>query len=99
MEAQQLSSVAVNDSYKSIKSLEILGTAASKDGGAFATLAGAGLGLGAGLQMGSQVAANSVPANVDDPVAKIRRLKTLFEEGLITEAEFSEKKQSLLKDL
>ena len=99
MEVQQLSSVGVNESYKTIKSLEILGTAANKDGGGFASIVGAGLGLGAGLQMGSQVAANTMPSEENDPVAKIRKLKRMLDEGLITEEEFSEKKQSLLRDI
>ena len=99
MEVQQLSSANVTDSYKAIKSLDILSTAASKDGSAFASLAGAGMGLGAGLNMGRELSANVAESKQDDPVAKIRKLKLMFEEGLITESEFVEKKQSLLKDL
>jgi membrane protease subunit (stomatin/prohibitin family) len=99
MEVQQLSSTNVTDSYRAIKSLDILNTAASKDGSAFASLAGAGMGLGAGLNMGKEISANITESKQDDPVAKIRKLKMMFEEGLITESEFSEKKESLLKDL
>jgi membrane protease subunit (stomatin/prohibitin family) len=99
MEVQQLGSANVTDSYKAIKSLDILNTAASQDGGAFASLAGAGMGLGVGLNMGKEISANVAESRQDDPVAKLRKLKMMFEEGLITESEFAEKKQSLLKDL
>jgi len=49
--------------------------------------------------MGKEISANITESKQDDPVAKIRKLKMMFEEGLITESEFSEKKESLLKDL
>lgn len=98
MEVQQLSSLQPTDSYRTVKVLEILNTAASQDGGAFATFAAGGMGMGAGLAVGHEMAAQIVPATGNDNLAvKLRQLKTWADEGLISEHEYSLKKAALLE--
>jgi len=78
--------------------------AAKNSGG----LAGAGMGLGAGVFMGGamasqigasyaqpQQAAPAAPAG-DDPVGKLSQLKKMLDAGLIEKSEYDEKKKELL---
>jgi len=103
MEARELSRVEVSDSYRTLKSFEIMETAASNESGnAIGSLLGAGIGLGAGLPIGTQIA-KEVTIDSDSAegqeVVKLKKLKQLFDSGLITEHEYSEKKQKILDEL
>ena len=111
-EVQQLSSVKTGGAFKEVKSFEVLGDAAKNEGeGTVGSLLGAGIGLGAGLpvgqQIGSQIQVNpnekseqvtNQPAS-DEPEAKLKKLKSLFADGLITEEEYNNKRQKILDTL
>jgi len=107
-EAKELSKVQLGKSYAAIKSFEILKDAAGNesDGGVGAMMS-AGIGLGAGFPLGQQMGKNmTVDNDVDsgnapsnDVVSKLKDLKNLFEEGLITEEQYKEKQTELLEYL
>lgn len=96
--SHNLAAKEVGLSYAELQQLNALRDAAQNEGG----LAGAGLQMGAGLQLGQQFAQQNQPAKTAQPenaTDKLRQLKALFDEGLITEEEFSQKKQEVLKNL
>ena len=107
-EARELSKVKLGRSYAAIKSFEILKDAATNesDGGVGAMMS-AGIGLGAGFPLGKQMGKNmtvdndadsgNAPSN--DVASKLKDLKNLFEEGLITEEQYKEKQTELLEYL
>jgi membrane protease subunit (stomatin/prohibitin family) len=82
-------------SYVEMEKLKALRDAARNEGG----LAGAGLQLGAGMELGKtfnnakEEQLNSTPA---DPVQKLQQLKLLLNEGIITQEEFDAKKKEWL---
>ncbi|MEH6473305.1 MAG: SPFH domain-containing protein [Halopseudomonas sp.] len=85
--------------FAELQRLEALRDAAANENGA----AGAGVGIGAGIGMGQQMAQSmSQPAAADagdDIIGKLAKLKTLFENQLITEQEYTAKKSELLDKL
>lgn len=86
--------------YTLFQAADSLQTAAANPGG----IAGAGVGMGAGLAMGQIMAqamggASSAPpqgAPVEDPILMIEKLGELFKKGMLTQAEFDQKKTELL---
>ncbi|MFV0540649.1 MAG: SPFH domain-containing protein [Aestuariibaculum sp.] len=87
--------------YEELQKLEALRDAARNEGG----LAGAGVGLGAGMELGKGFtsAFNGKETNAatprEDVFLLIEQLKSLFDKGILTEAEFTTKKQELLKKI
>ena len=90
--------------YERVQKLGALRDAAKNEGG----LAGAGLQLGAGVQLAKDIfkqegatTAKDTPAAQpnNDPTNRLRELKTLLDENLITTDEYNEKKQEILKTL
>lgn len=84
--------------YARVQQLEAMREAARNEGGA----AGAGMGLGAGVTLGQNMASdfgqNSMKNTAlhDDLTGKLTQLKQLFDNGLISEIEYTAKKQDLL---
>lgn len=81
--------------YVEMEKLKALRDAARNEGG----LAGAGLQLGVGMELGKafDVAKNQqMDAPAEDVVAKLQQLKLLLTEGIITQDEFDEKKKEWL---
>lgn len=95
-EAQAAQAVGLN--YANVQQLDAMREAARNESGA----AGAGMGLGAGVALGQNMAqgltmaAPAANAATDDIAGKLAQLKKLFETELISEAEYSAKKQELL---
>ena len=90
--------------YERVQKLGALSDAAKNEGG----LAGAGLQLGAGVQLAKDIfkqegatTTKDAPAAEpnNDPTDRLRELKTLLDENLITTDEYNEKKQEILKTL
>ncbi len=108
-EMKQLSANQPGAGYFAAKQMEILKEAAGNPGAAGMMAGfGAGMGIGAGFQMGGQAAgqfmnqANSVPpagANNNDHAAKLTQLKSLFEQGILTEEEYSAKRKAIIDQL
>lgn len=93
--------------YQAIASADALLDAARNPGAAGGAM-GAGLGLGLGLSMAQQIAGaaqqptpaptggSASPASIRE---QLKELKALLDEGLITEAEFNEKRKTILARL
>ncbi len=99
--AEAQAAKAVGLDYASIQQLEAMREAARNEGGA----AGIGVGLGAGMGLGQSMAQafhNTQPQPVhqaiDDPMAKLEKLKKMVEANLITQEEYTAKKQQILDD-
>jgi membrane protease subunit (stomatin/prohibitin family) len=81
-------------SYAELEKLKALREAARNANG----LAGAGLQLGAGAELGRLLTgqAGSVPTASPDPAEQLQKLKQLLDAGIITAEEFAAKKQAWL---
>jgi membrane protease subunit (stomatin/prohibitin family) len=90
---------AVGLDYASIQQLEAMREAARNEGGA----AGIGVGLGAGMGLGQTMAQafhntqpQQPPQALDEPMAKLEKLKKMVDANLITQEEYATKKQQIL---
>ena len=111
MEARELSKVELGGAYGAIKSFEVLNNAAKNESDSgLGSLLGAGIGLGVGLPIGNQLGEQvnikgekeaKQPSNLasGDVTEKLKTLKELLEQGLITEEIFNSKRDELLKEL
>ncbi len=109
MEMRILGATPVGQGFVAAKSLEIMQAAAqntSTGGGLMAAGAGLGFGLGAALPVAQQMAQTmSVPTThaptgaAEDPAAKILKLKSLLDAGLITPEEFAAKKGKIIDSI
>lgn len=81
--------------YVELEKLRALRDAARNEGG----LAGAGLQFGVGMEIGKTfdtIKNEQIDATNVDPVAKLKQLKLLLDEGIITQEEFDAKKKEWL---
>lgn len=104
VQAEATAAQAAGVNYAQLQQLDALRDAARNEGG----IAGAGVGLGAGISMGqmmgagftgTQPAATPVAAEApvtDDPMAKLTKLKQMFEAELITQDEYDAKKKAIM---
>ena len=112
MEIEQISQANVGQAYVTMRSFDTLQTAAQNAGAAGNLLAGGlglGIGLGAGVPLGTQVGQqmnvgaapppNSTSPVVSDPMERLKKLKGMFDAGLINEADFEAKKKEILSGL
>jgi membrane protease subunit (stomatin/prohibitin family) len=109
MEMEQLSSVKVGQGYIAARTFDTLEKAAQNEsglaGGLLAGGLGLGMGMGAGVQVGQQVGqamsvqSQPVAAPADDPMAKLEKLKKMFDAGFITQDDFGKKKAEILATL
>lgn len=107
LEMEQLAQAPVGQGYITAKTFETLQQAAQNEGAAGALLAGGlgvGLGIGGGIAAGQQLSQQlqlktSPPHNTEDPLAKLTRLKTLLDSGLISQEDFQTKKAEILAGL
>ncbi len=110
MEMQQLGDVKVGQGYVAAKSLEIMQTAAQNQGGAGAVMGaatGMGLGIGAGLPLANSLAQAVTPAiqatqqstNPESPANKLLSLKSLLDNGLITQDEYNTKRAEIIASI
>tara|TARA_B100000780_G_C21118297_1_gene452708 strand:- start:785 stop:1789 length:1005 start_codon:yes stop_codon:yes gene_type:complete len=103
-EAREFSSTDLTKNYGAIKSFEIMGDAANNqaDNGVGGMMA-AGLGLGAALPIGQQMGQRMMSDQVgetpiDSLPEKLKQLKELLDQGLISEEIYKEKQVKLLED-
>ncbi|OKS87449.1 SPFH domain-containing protein [Mucilaginibacter polytrichastri] len=84
--------------YVELEKLKALRDAARNEGG----LAGAGLQLGVGMDLGktfNTAKEEQLNAGSADPIVKLKQLKLLLDEGIITQDEFAAKKKEWLDKL
>ena len=106
LEAKELSKVEVGGAYGAIKTFEVLNNAAQNPSdGVVGGMLGAGIGLGAGLPIGQQlgnqmsVDTSSTHSETSNPKEKLKQLKELLDDRLITQDQFDEKRNKILEDL
>lgn len=109
MEIEQISKAKVGQAYITMRTFDTLEKVAENEGGATGGLLagglGLGMGLGAGIPVGKQVGSvlnmeTEQNANkVDDEVEKMKKLKRMLEEGLITKEEYNKKRKQILEDI
>jgi membrane protease subunit (stomatin/prohibitin family) len=103
------------NTYMKFKTARAIGDAAANPGGGAGSTVGAGIGLGMGAGVGAMLpqmmreamqggnaapAAPTPAAAAGSPVAdKLRQLKGLLDEGLISQEEFNAKRQKLLDEM
>lgn len=103
--AEVLAAKANNVDYNTVKSFEILQASAENPsaGSGLGAMLNAGIGLGVGLPLGQQLSQNiNIPnssTNAEDPLQKLKKLKQMLDEGLITQDIFETKRNDILKDL
>tara|TARA_B100000795_G_scaffold201437_1_gene155235 strand:+ start:414 stop:1427 length:1014 start_codon:yes stop_codon:yes gene_type:complete len=107
LEAKELSKVQVGGAFTAIKTFDVLQAASENqsDGGGVGSFLGAGIGLGAGLPLGNQmgqkmnISDNQNSDNNPGPKERLKKLKEMNEEGLITDEQFASKREEILKEL
>ena len=105
MEARELSKVQVGGAFSAIKSFEVLNAAAENpgDGSGVGAMLGAGIGLGAGLpigqQLGQQINVEENKNTAEEPTDRLKKLKAMLDENLITEDQFNSKRDEILGEL
>ena len=103
LEAKELSKIEVGGAFAAVKSFEVLNNAATNQSdGSLGAMLGAGIGLGAGLPIGGQLGQQlnvSSDKSEEDSTDKLRKLKALLDEGLITQEQFDAKRDQILGDL
>ena len=104
MTAEKLAATEVDLDYAGVQKLAALRDAVRTEGG----LAGAGMQIGAGVQLAKEffnTQDNNVKPNetttstTTDNTARLKQLKQLFDEELITEEEYKKKKNEILDTL
>ena len=107
LEAKELSKVQVGGAFSAIKTFDVLNAAAENPadgGGGVGSFLGAGIGLGAGLPLGSQmgqqmdISNNQNQENNPDPSERLKKLKDMLDQGLITDDQFNQKRDDILKE-
>jgi membrane protease subunit (stomatin/prohibitin family) len=103
--AQEMRDMGLIDmqTYMSLQAADAMRDAANAPGG---NLAGAGVGIGAGVSMGQMMTQAfqgaqqpGAAAAAEDPLAKLKQLKTMLDAGLITQTEYDEKKADILSKM
>jgi len=85
-------------SYEEMQRLQALRDAARNEGG----LAGAGVQMGVGLELGRKITDSSHTSTTSEDapsLERLRKLKLLLDEGVISEEDYNKKKQELLDTL
>lgn len=94
-----------NVDYNTVKSFEILKASAENpsSSGGLGSMLNAGIGLGAGIPLGQKISQNiDIQQNQgvsEDPMSRLKKLKSMFDEGLITQEIFESKRDTILKDI
>lgn len=95
MTSEALSAAEVGLNYVELEKLKALRDAAKNEGG----LAGAGLQIGAGLELSKSLTSKKdelTSDTTDDAITQLKKLKLLLDEGILTQEEFDQKKKDIL---
>ena len=100
LEAKELSKVNVGGGFSAIKSFEVLNNAAENPGdGTIGNMLGAGIGLGAGYTLGQQMGKTLQSRQSTSSSDKLRELKKMLDDGLITEDQFNSKRDQIINEM
>jgi len=110
-EAASMGAIGDMDRYMKYKAARAIGDAAQAPGGEAAGTAQMGMGLAAGMAAAKMITESMAPSQGQaqqpaapaaapaDPVATLKTLKDLLDQGLISQAEYDAKKAEVLKRL
>lgn len=109
MRVSQLGQVHASDTYKSVRSFDVMDNISQNEGsmgGMMSNAIGLGAGLGVGTNLGNQMSAQINQSTQSGMVAsgsesiedKLLKLKRLLDMGMINQGDFDMKKQKLLDD-
>ncbi len=96
--AAQMRMVGDINQYAKFQAADSIKDAANNPGG----IAGMGVGMGAGVALGQSMAAaftGGAQESAEDPIQTIEKLHELVKKGILSEAEFNDKKSELLKKI
>ena len=102
LEAKELSKVNVGAGFSAIKSFEVLNNAAENPNeGSIGGMLGAGIGLGAGFPLGQQMGQNlTTSQNAEESSTdKLRELKKMLDENLISEEQYNLKRDKIIEEM
>lgn len=107
--AEVLAARANNVDYNTVKSFEILQKSAENPsaGSGLGAMLNAGIGLGVGLPIGQQLSQNiniTPPVSAqgsgqEDPMVRLKKLKMMLDEALITQEIYDAKREEILKEI
>jgi len=103
--SEVLAAKSNNVDFNTVKSFEILKASAENPGAGsgLGAMLNAGIGLGVGLPLGQQMAQNinvqQTHINQDDPMIKLKKLKLMLDEDLITQDIYNAKRDEILKNI
>jgi membrane protease subunit (stomatin/prohibitin family) len=101
-EAKEFSKVEINKNYAALKSFEIMSDAANNESdNSIGSMLGAGIGIGAGFPLGQQMGDKMSAGPSQDTISvseKLKQLKDLLDQGLISEEIYKEKQAKILED-
>ncbi len=101
MSAESQAAAAAGINYAQMQQLDAMKDAAKNPGGGAGIGMGAGIGFGFGQQMAGMMG-NSQNQNqgqnsiVEDPMMRLKKLKELLDQGLVSQEEFDAKKKEIL---
>ncbi|MFH1085878.1 MAG: SPFH domain-containing protein [Chloroflexota bacterium] len=106
-EAASMGAIGDMDRYMKFKAARAIGDAAQAEGGAAAGTTQMGMGLAAGMAAAKMITESMAPSQgqqqaapaAADPVATLKALKDLLDQGLISQGEYDAKKAEVLKRL
>lgn len=102
LEAKELSKVNVGAGFSAIKSFEVLNNAAENPSeGSLGGMLGAGIGLGAGFPLGQQMGQNLTTSQntKESSTDKLRELKKMLDENLISEEQYNLKRDKIIEEM
>lgn len=94
MTAESQAAEAAGVSFAQLQQLEAMRDAAKNEGGA-----GMGMGMGMGFGFGQVASGVATQSQTDDPTVKLKKLKGLLDQGLITQEEYDAKKKDILSQI
>ena len=102
LEARELSKTDLTPAYAQIKSFEILQTAAANEKNSeISAMLGAGIGFGASFPVGQRMG-EKIAGSVNEQTnseSRLKQAKSLFDEGLITQAQFDDIRNRIIREL
>lgn len=98
VQAEVMAAKIAGINYTEMQQLEAMKAAANNEAGGAGLLVGMNAGIGA-TNMMNQATQNKPQPQTEEPMDKLKKLKEMFEMELITEAEFSDKKKTILDSM
>jgi membrane protease subunit (stomatin/prohibitin family) len=89
--AEAMAADVAGVSFAQLQQLQAMKDAAKNQGGA-----GMGMGMGIGMAFGQNLNSQAAGVQQEDPMMKLKKLKQLADEGLITAEEYDAKKKDIL---